>query len=217
MIMKKTLLLTLSFLLTGFVTTLTAQVYLDHFENDDPAFMSGSTAYTYGETDSELTITGDGSAAPYDVFIYQPHDPSAGSAVVVDATSTNKIFVRAKASNVGTQLRMDIQDTGGYATSQASITKTLTTEFMILEYDFTGNYTDGGFGGTSCMSGPCPVDGSMVEQLLFFINPGAGGFGGTVVIDYIAFGEQPTEVIMSDIFQDHFDMDSSINAFVTKY
>lgn len=189
------------------------QTYVDQFDNDDPAFLDGAAAYSFGESDSEWTITGDGSAGPWDVFVYKPHDPAAGTATVVDATSTNKIYIRAKASNVGTQLRMDLQDTGGFATSQASLTKTLTTEFMVLEFDFTNNFIDGGYGGTSCSTGPCNVDGTMIEQLIFFINPGAGGFGGSVVIDYIAFGEEPDAVIVSDIFQDHFEQDSSINAF----
>ncbi|NRB52983.1 MAG: T9SS type A sorting domain-containing protein [Saprospiraceae bacterium] len=189
------------------------QTYLDEFDNDDPAFMDGAAAYSFSEANSELTITGDGNAGPWDVFVYKPHDPSAGTETVVDATSTNKIFIRAKASNVGTQLRLDLQDVGGFATSQAGITKTLTTEFMVLEFDFTGNFIDGGFGGTSCTTGPCNVDATMIQQLVFFINPGAGGFGGTVVIDYIAFGEEPDPVITSDIYQDHFEQDSSVNNF----
>ncbi len=189
------------------------QTYLDEFDNDDPAFMDGAAAYSFSESNSELTITGDGSAGPWDVFVYKPHDPASGTETVVDATSTNKIFIRAKASNVGTQLRMDLEDAGGFATSQAGITKTLTTEFMVLEFDFTGNFIDGGFGGTSCSTGPCTVDATMIQQMVFFINPGAGGFGGTVVIDYIAFGEEPDPVITSDIYQDHFEQDSSANNF----
>lgn len=192
---------------TGF-----AQVYVDQFDNDDPAFMGGAAAYSFEEANNELTVTGT-DPAPFDVFTYQLHDPAAGESVLVDATGNNKIFVRAKASNVGTQLRMDLQDVDGFATSLAGITKTLTTDFMVLEFDFTDLYADGGFGGTPCTSGPCDVDGTQISQLLFFVDPGVGGFNGTVIIDYIAFGEEPDGVIMSDIFQDHFDMDSSINSF----
>jgi len=211
-IMKKVLLLLFSFL--SLATLTDAQVYLDEFDNDDPAFMGGAAAYTYGEANGELTITADGSAGPWDVITYQPHDANAGSAVTVDATANNKIFVRAKASTIGTQLRLDLQDSGNFATTQASLTKTLTTDYMILEYDFTGGFVDGGFGGTGCATGPCPVDGADIVNMLFFINPGTGGFGGTIVIDYISFGEEPSTVITSDVFQDHFDTDSSINNII---
>ncbi|MEM9820831.1 MAG: T9SS type A sorting domain-containing protein [Bacteroidota bacterium] len=211
--MKKILLLSLSFFLMSCSLQLSAQVYLDEFDNDDPAFLSGN-GFSFSEADSELTLTGNGLGGPFDPVVYQPHDQSAGTEVLVDATTTNKVFVRAKASNVGTQLRLDLQDAPGFATSQAGLTKTLTTEYMVLEYDFTGSYVDGGFGGTPCTMGPCPVDGSQIQQLLFFVNPGSGGFGGTIVIDYIAFGEEPDPVLMSDIFQDHFeDQTYSIGGF----
>ncbi|MEL6864270.1 MAG: T9SS type A sorting domain-containing protein [Bacteroidota bacterium] len=212
--MKRHLLLLGSLCLLGMINSLSAQEYLDHFDNNDPAFTNGS-GFSYSESDSELTVTGDGSGGPFDPFVYQPHDQDNGTAKLVDATTTNKVFIRAKASNVGTQLRMDLQDVDGFATSQAGITKTLTTDYEVLEFDFTNNYIDGGFGGTPCMSGPCPVNGSEVQQLLFFIDPGAGGFNGTVIIDYIAFGEEPDVVLMSDIFQDHFEEDNASDAFTT--
>ncbi len=189
-----------------------SQVYLDQFDNDDPAYTGGSGTYSFAEADGELTVTASNTGM-WDVFTYELHDASSGMSVDVDATGNNKVFVRAKASSVGTQLRMDIQDADGYVTSLAGITRTLTTEYMVLEYDFTDLYQDGGFGGTACASGPCPVDGAQTSQLVFFTDPGVGGFNGSVVIDYIAFGEAPDDVIMSDIFQDHFDQDSSINAF----
>ena len=209
--MKKVLLLLFCFF--GLTTLMDAQVYLDEFDNDDPAFMGGAAAYTYSEANGELTITGDGSAGQFDVITYQPHDATAGTGLTVDATGTNKVFIRAKASNIGTQLRLDLQDSGNFATTQPSLTKTLTTDFMVLEYDFTGGYVDAGYGGTGCAAGtgPCPVDGTDIVNMLFFVNPGTGGFGGTIVIDYISFGEEPNTVIMSDVFQDHFDVDSSIN------
>lgn len=190
-----------------------AQVYVDEFDNDDPAYMGGSSSYTFSEANGELSINAS-SPAPFDVFTYQFHDSTDGSPVIVDATGNNKVFVRAKASNVGTQLRMDVQDADGYVTSLAGITKTLTTDYQVLEFDFTDMYVDGGFGGTSCMAGPCPVDGANLVQLVFFTDPGIGGFNGTIVIDYVAFGEEPTGIIMSDIFQDHFETDSSLTSFV---
>ncbi|WNJ19692.1 T9SS type A sorting domain-containing protein [Pontibacter sp. G13] len=189
-----------------------AQVYTDHFDNDDPANMGGAAAYSFSESSSELTVTAASLSGPYDVFTYQMHDPGTGATQVVDASGNNKIFVRAKASAIGTQLRLDLEDAGNYATSLPGLTKTLTTEFQVLEFDFTDNYLDGGYGGTACNAGPCPVDSSQVAQLVFYANPGVG-FAGSIVIDYVAFGAAPDTIITSDIFQDHFEDDSAANAF----
>lgn len=180
-----------------------AQVYSDHFDNDDPAFMGGSPSYTFGEANSELTATATNTGA-FDIFSYQLHDPATGMPLNLDVSGNNKLYVRAKASSVGTQLRIDLQDTTEYVTSQLSLSKTLTTEFMVLEYDFTGRYIDGGF-APPCTSGPCVVDSSVIKALLFYTNPGAGGFTGSIVIDYVSFGQAPDTVITSDIFQDHFE------------
>ncbi|MFK7932205.1 MAG: T9SS type A sorting domain-containing protein [Saprospiraceae bacterium] len=199
-------------LLFGLSTWSYGQVYLEEFDDDNVEYMGGSGSYSFAEANGELTVQAT-NTAPFDVFTYQPNDGS--ETINVDASENNKIFVRAKASNVGTQLRMDLQDADGFGTSLAGITKTLTTEYQVLEFDFTGLYQDGGYGGTPCTSdtAPCTVDGSQVAQFLFFTDPGVGGFNGTVVIDYIALGEEPETVAMSDVFQDHFEQDSSINSF----
>lgn len=211
--MKKQILFFFTFLLIGQISF--SQVYLDEMDNNDASFLGGAGSYSFSEADGELTITASATGM-WDVFTYQLHDAGAGSASTIDASANNKIYVRAKASNVGTQLRMDVEDAAGYVSSIDAITKTLTTDYMVLEFDFTGGYQDGGYGGTSCdaMNAPCPVDPTQITQLQFFTNPGVGGFNGTVVIDYIAFGEEPSTVIMSDIFQDHFEQDSSIGSFL---
>ena len=211
--MNKFLLLISAYLL--FVTAGWSQVYIDQFDNDDPGFMEGAATFSFGERDGELTISADGSGGPWDVFSYDLNDGIM--AITVDATGNNKVFVRAKASSVGTSLRMDIEDAGGFATTNAGLTKVLTTDFAELEYDFTGVYQDGGFGGTACMSGPCPVDGTQSARLVFYVDPGAGGFSGDIVIDYIAFGEEPSGVVMSDVFQDLFDDPISVNSFGTDF
>ncbi len=189
-----------------------AQVYVDNFDNDDPANTGGAAVFSSSESDGEWTIAGT-NTGPWDVFTYEMHDQGTGTPIVVDATGNNKIFIRAKASAVGTQLRMDIQDADGFMTTNAGITKTLTTDYMDLEFDFSGVYEDGGFGGTACdaASAPCPVDGTRSARLVFYIDPGAGGFNGSVVIDYVAFGEEPSTEIMSDVFQNHFDSPNSLN------
>ncbi|MCH2080799.1 MAG: T9SS type A sorting domain-containing protein [Saprospiraceae bacterium] len=208
--MKRTFTLLCSLCL--FLTFSFGQVYVDEFDNDDPAFMGGAGSYAFEESNNELTISAT-NTGPWDVFTYQFHDPSSANAITVDATGNNKVYIRAKASNVGVQLRMDLQDINGYVTSLAGISKILTTDYQILEFDFTGLYQDGGYGGTACDAGPCPVDGEQLSQAVFFTDPGVGGFNGSVVIDYIAFGEEPDGVIMSEVFQDHFDVDSSLTSF----
>jgi len=212
--MKKHVLLFLCSML--FTSIGFSQVYLDEFDNGDPANMDGgSPAYTFSEENSELTVNA-ANTGPWDVFVYKPHDQSTGETMLVDITANNKIFVKVKASNVGTQLRMDVQDVDGFVTSLAGITKTMTSEFRVLEFDFTGTYQDGGFGGTACGSAaaPCTVDGTQIEQLVFFTDPGAGGFNGSVVFDYISIGEEAVGAIVSEVFQDHFDQaDSTITSF----
>ncbi len=189
------------------------QVYLDNFEANEATFWnSGSGTYSFSSANGEMTIQAM-NTGPWDTFAYQTNEN--GAQRTVDMTGNNKVYVKAKASNVGTQLRMDVQDSEGYLTSLAGLTKTLTTEYQVLEFDFSGTYQDGGFGGTPCNgdTAPCSVDGSQIAQLIFFTQPGAGGYNGTVVIDYIAFGEEPAGPITSDIFQDHFDSDMSLNGF----
>lgn len=189
-----------------------AQVYVDNFDNDDPANTGGSAVFTSSESNGEWTIDATNTGA-FDAFTYEMHDQGAGTPIVVDATGNNKVFVRAKASSVGTQLRMDIQDADGFMTTNAGLTKTLTTDYMDLEFDFSGLYEDGGYGGTACdaNTAPCPVDGSRSVRLVFYVDPGAGGFNGSIVIDYVAFGEEPSSVIVSDVFQNHFDDPNSLN------
>ena len=188
------------------ITAAQAQLYVDTFDDGDASELTGGAAFTFNESDGELTITADGSSGQYDAFSYVFPE-------TVDASGNNKLFVRAKASTIGTQFRVDLQDTDDYATTQAGITKTLTTEFMVLEFDWTGNLDDAAYGGTGCTSGPCPVDASMIKNLVMFIDPASGGFSGDVVIDYIAFGEEPMTDITSDVFQDHFDNDSVLTSF----
>jgi hypothetical protein len=56
---------------------------------------------------------------------------------------------------------------------------------------------DGGFGGTACDVGPCPVDDQRISALQFYIDPGIGAFNGTMDIDWISFG-QPLTVSVVD-------------------
>lgn len=207
----------LYFLLIAFLMTslgVSGQVYVEQF--DALNNFTAPTGFTTSVANSELTLTGDGTSGPFNPFIYQPGDET-GTPIIIDVTGTNKLFVRAKASSIGTELRVDVQDAAGFVTSVAGITKVLTNDYVTLEYDFTGLYNDGGFGGTPCnsMTAPCAVDGSMTQQFVIFVDPGVGSFSGNVVIDYISVGEDVGGGgNMSDIFQDHFDVDSSLTSMV---
>jgi hypothetical protein len=185
------------------------QVFLEDFDATPATALGGASSFTRTVAGGELRLTGTNAGA-YDAVSYRLSD-AAGAPVTVDAKGNNKLYVRAKASSVGTQLRVDVQDAAGYLTSLAGLTKTMTADYIDLEFDFTGNYNDGGYGGTPCMTGPCPVDGSKIVQLIFYVNPGQGGYNGDVVIDYVSFGEKKN-LIASTVFQDHFTSDSSLTS-----
>ena len=206
--MKRQLLILLSFCLLPLATY--AQVYLDEFDDGQEVFNTYGSGYSGEEADGEWTITGDGTTGAFELFSYGIIDVS-GVMGTVDMTANNKIFVGAKASNLGTQLRMDVRDHDGYVSTQAAITKTLVNDYVVFEFDFTDGYIDGGYGGTSCAAGPCPVDGKAISNLDFYVAPGIGSFAGIIKIDFISFGQKPDEVIVSDVWQDHFDNDSTIN------
>jgi hypothetical protein len=199
--MKKILLLFFSMLTTMVVN---GQVFAD-------AFTDGSIANTYyganfkgEEAGGEWTVTGNGKTGQYELFGYSIKD-AAGAAKTVDVTGNHKIYVRAKASNLGTKIRLDLKDKSGFVTSLAGITKTLVNEYLIVEFDFKDQLKDGGYGGTACTTGPCNVNGKEISEFQFYINPGTGNFGGVVKIDFIAVGTPPAVGPTSDVFQDQFN------------
>ena len=194
-----------------------AQVYLDQFDNgsaDNTGIPSGITSE---EANGEWTLTRDNSPGiEWNGIVYQPHDQATGELVTIDISETNKVFVKAKASNIGAQFRLDVLDAAGFVTSQSAIVKTLLNDYAVLEFDFTDKYVDAGWGGTACGdlggTGNCPVDPTNINQFLLFINPGQPMNGTTVVIDFISVGTEPVEPPMSDVFQELFDdVDSTIN------
>jgi len=187
------------------------QIYLDEFDDgkQDNTWYAGN-GFTSSEADGEWTINGDGSGGPFDPFGYQFVDQD-GAPVTLDITGNHKIFVRAKASNLGTQLRMDVKDADGFVSTVPGIVKTLVSDYAVFEFNFDGNLVDGGYGGTACDTGPCNVDGTRVIELNFFVNPGQPGWGGTLKIDFVSVGEEPQIGPMSDVFQDQFDDQVSLN------
>ncbi len=187
------------------------QVYLDQFDDGVVGATYFGQGYTSSEADGEWTVEGDGSGGAFELFGIQPTDET-GTVIGVDLTENNKVFVRAKANSLGTQLRMDVKDGDGYATTLAGITRSLINDYVVFEFDFSGQYNDGGFGGTSCNSedAPCPVDGTNITAFEFYVNPGQGNWFGSVVLDYISVGVEPGSGPMSDVWQDHFDDEESL-------
>ena len=189
------LLLLCALLLTGF--GLTAQpVFVDEF--DDGNITPDAAHFTYEEVDGELVITGAGTNGDWDGIWFQL--PQAFDL----SDDKAKIYIRARASSIGTQLRADLVDTGNNFTNSPAITRTLTDEYMVLEFD----YDEAG--------GNEAFDATQVHAIFIFINPGNGGFTGQIAMDYMAIGEEPEGELMSDIYQDHMDTDSSATNFVNR-
>ena len=191
--------------------SLNAQVYLDEFDDGVENNVALGNGYTSVEENGEWTITGDGTTGAFELFVLTPNNDD-GTPAVVDISGNNRIFVRAKASNLGTQLRMDVRDSDGFATTLAGITKTLINDYTVFEFDYNGNLNDGGFGGTSCTSAdaPCPVDPTRIAEFNFYVNPGQGSFAGTVVMDFVAVGEAPGVGPVSDVWQEPFDEETAL-------
>lgn len=210
------------FLICFFSLQMGAQVYLDQFDNGSADNTGIPPGITSEEADDEWTLIRDNSAGiEWNAISYQPHDQVTGTPITIDISETNKIFVKARASNIGAQFRLDVLDAEGYVTSQSAIVKTLLNDYAVLEFDYTGKYVDAGWGGTSCMppvpgEGDCPVDPTNITTMLLFINPGQPMNGTTMKIDFISVGTEPLEPPMSDIFQELFDdTDSTINWVTT--
>ncbi|GLR18200.1 T9SS type A sorting domain-containing protein [Portibacter lacus] len=195
---------TLLFLSMCFMTF--GQEYIEQFDEDIEGQFWLSDGYTSSVADGEWTITGDGTAGAYSIFAYLPGDAD-GVPTALDVSGNNKIYVRVKASNNGTQLRLDLKDADGYTTSLAGLNKFMVANYTVYEFDFSGKLQDGGYGGTSCTEDtkPCDVDPTKIVEFQFYINADQGGFAGTVILDFISVGSEPQVGPMSDVFQVHFD------------
>jgi len=182
-------------------------VYGDHF-NDGNIFLTSDGPWGVDEVDSEVTVVGDGTAPPYSSLGYTPHDMETLEPIVLDVTLNNKIYIKGRSSEGNSLLRMDLVDTAGFVTTLPSLTKVLTEDDKVLEYEFTGLFTDAGYGGTSCEEGPCPVDPTAIRTILLYVNADDGGFNGTVTLDYISVGAPLGEDIKA--YSDQFDNDINV-------
>ncbi|MEM6699873.1 MAG: hypothetical protein AAF599_15830, partial [Bacteroidota bacterium] len=165
-------------------------IFGDHFNNNETDWIGDAAGFVVAESGTEWTITGDGTAPPFSALAYSLNN-GEGEAVALDMTpAKNKVFIRAKTEQGTAPLRIDVVDSSGFVSSIASLTKVLSEEYVTYEYDFTGSYTDGGFGGSPCETGPCSVDPTAITTLLLYVDPAVGGYEGVVTIDFISIGQE---------------------------
>jgi len=164
-------------------------LFVDQF--DDGTLTTGDTdKWDLSEENGELLIQGNGTNGAWDIVYY-------GLGSTLDLSANAKVYVRAKSSAIGTQLRVDLADTNEANTMTAPQTITLTDEYRTVELDF-GSIDVGS------------VDLSVINAMYFFVNGGTEGFTGSVAIDFISIGEEPAGTLMSEIYQDQMDSDSSL-------
>jgi hypothetical protein len=202
--MKKILLITFLLFTATLGFTQTVTLYKDGFT--DPSVVAGSpsngnwttgTGYTITHGTSVATITGDGSTGGYTSIAYSPYDnPQMGGTLAgpltvdMSATGNDSVFVVVRSSVAGQTLRVDIQDVNGYTSNNGQgVTgpQTMSTSYTLLKYKFTAPQ-DGAYGGTCPAPGPCTVDKSSIDLLLFYVNAATGGFNGVMEIDYVQMG-----------------------------
>ena len=184
-------------------------VYSDNFDNDSTNFIGGNTGLEIAERDGNLVVSGDGTNEAFGSVSYlfneatESNDTITFAPVVLNLdTAQNKIFVRARSLNGAVSMRLDVLDTMGQTTNIAGLARVVNDEWKILEYDWTGNYGDAGYGGSpGCTeAAPCTVDNMAINQLLLYFNPGTdGSFDGTVEIDWISVGQPLEEQPVSEI------------------
>ena len=175
--------------------------YSDDFVNGDNMFHSDAAGLVNTEENGILTITGDGTGGAFGAIVYEPHDQDINEEVRVNIEGGDgKIYVYAKSSVANIPFRIDLIDLQGYTTNSQAVQPELSTEYQILEYDFTGKYLDAGW-SPDCPNGTtCPVDGERIEVLLLYPDPDNGGFDGMIDIDWISFGT-PLSVSVLDLAQ----------------
>ena len=163
--------------------------YRELFDDGSASFAGEPSGITFAVDSSQLSITGDGTALPFQNFTYLVGGDSSKADVVA---SSNTLFLRARLTGADSaRLRIDLVDERGYLTSLDSRSVDVTGDsFAIYSIDYTDAYRDGGFGGTPCnaSTAPCAVDGERIVALVLYPDADTGGFAGTIDIDYLSFG-----------------------------
>lgn len=172
------------------VSSLNAQVlYEDSFNNN--LTTTSNSAYDVHLEDGNLVITGNGTASSFNAFEYGVH--SNGAPSTFNMSAAPRVFIKARGTG-SPVLRIDVKDANGFVSNLEANFASLTNGFSIYTLDYTGDFFDGGFGGSPCTSdtAPCPVNPATISNLVFFVNAAEGGYNGTIEIDWISVG-QPLE------------------------
>ncbi|WP_299012185.1 glycoside hydrolase family 9 protein [uncultured Polaribacter sp.] len=158
-------------------------IYVDNFD-DNIISIAQSSAFDFEIVDNNLEISGNGSGGMWAAMTYTMHD--AGVSKTIDLSVSPKLYIKAKA-NQGLEFRIDLQDETGYVTNLQATSVNIGTSFAVYEFDFTGKFLDGAFGGP-CTNGPCVVNSSKITNLSIFARPGVGAYTGKITIDWLSIG-----------------------------
>lgn len=134
--------------------------------------------------DNKLLILSSGSKRQWDFIDYNLY--KANSNNNIDIVTSPKIFIKAKSSSP-VSVRVDLKDGSGFTTNFEATSKKILTTFKVYEYDFSGKFMDGGYGGP-CTNAPCGVNPLDIKNLNIFIDPGVGKFDGDIEIEWISVG-----------------------------
>lgn len=168
-------------------------VYQDRFEDGDELLFTDAAGYTVTQGESVATIAVDESKPNWSAAFYSfPEN--------VNFTGNNKLYLRAKSNtDAAYPLRIDVQDTALLVSNLSGdlIKDIQPGEYQIYEFDFTGRYTDGGWGGPGVDAGcadnmprGCPVAATHINGLFFLINPGEMAAPGSISIDWLSVGSE---------------------------
>jgi endoglucanase len=166
------------------ICTYAQVIYSDAFDLGINNFTSSASLNT-SLNNNKLILIGNGNAGAWENLTYAFHNN--GTNEMLDASSNPKVYIKIKAENTP-EVRVDFIDINGYVTNESPTSVYANSNFQIFELDYTGKFTDGGYGGP-CTPGPCNVDSTQLTGLMFFINPGVGSYNGEIEIKWISIGE----------------------------
>jgi len=200
--MKKTSIYALLCILCTSLTLEAQVIYSDTFDANQT--IQSNSAYTVSLENGNLKIDGNGTAGAYNAMQYDLHN--TGTVTSADITDAPRLFVKAKGTS-SPVLRLDLQDEAGYVSNLQANYATLTADYAVYTFDFTGDFLDGGYGGSPCTSdtAPCPLDPALITNLLFYVNDADGGYDGIIEIEWISFGEALEEEQSSLAYSDQFE------------
>jgi hypothetical protein len=171
--------------------------YVDHYTTAAGIVRAGSDNFTVSNDNlSNLIISSTPTAPMFSSAWYYLYDNDQMSKthgpLNVNMNSNKTVYVRAKASTGTPKLRVDVGDRDGNSTTMGVVNEvTLSTSYQTFTFIYTGG-SDGGYGGTACLSGPCAVDFTKIANVGYFVNASTGGYNGSIIIDYIAFVNNAT-------------------------